>query len=70
MTIEGMFILTVLCGYVAAYYAGKSSAQKEQIEHMKNDSSGWEDEAKFWRNAFLPDVEAKRIDNLLNEDKL
>jgi len=49
-----------------------SSGQVDQLEkalqHERSNDSGWEDECKFWRNAFLPDAESKRIEDQFKDN--
>lgn len=47
----------------ASYHSGRADALENALEHERKQDSGWEDEAKFWRNAFLPEAETKRIEN-------
>lgn len=47
----------------ASYHSGRAEALEDALEHERKNDSGWEDEAKFWRNAFLPEAETQRLEN-------
>jgi len=48
-----LFVWLIIIANKMGYYCGKAN----------EDTSGWEDEAKFWRNVYKPAAEEKRIEN-------
>ena len=68
--IEALRDVAVIIAIISiARSAGRADALEEALTHERDTYSGWEDEAKFWRNYCHPTAEEKRIANRLEEKK-
>jgi hypothetical protein len=54
-------LVNVFLAVTVILLSGSNGYYKGKVSEM--DDSGWEDEAKFWRNKCEPKAEAKRIEN-------
>lgn len=47
----------------ASYHSGRADVLDDALEHERKNDSGWEDEARFWRNAVFSEAETQRPEN-------
>ncbi|OHD22316.1 MAG: hypothetical protein A2Y38_02495 [Spirochaetes bacterium GWB1_59_5] len=60
-------VAVIIAIVIISRSAGRAGALDEALDHERDKYSGWEDEAKFWRNYCHPEAEERRIANRLEE---
>ena len=56
-------VVCIVLSWIAGNANGRVKELERELEYEREESknSGWEDEAKFWRNVGFPEAETKRI---------